>query len=204
MEGAALAAGVHGFPVVLTSFVGRGQAVREVAGLLETYRLVTVTGPGGVGKTRLADAVARRVAARFADGAWLAELAPVRDPAQVAVAVAAALGVREQLAASAAVAVERVLARLRRLIAVLAAVTCGLLGWAGAVPAASASIIPVPDGAYGPAPGAPGGTVHVIAVSGMPGWQITFIAVAAALAASAVAVLLDRARASRRTASATG
>src|SRR4029077_629046 len=47
MEGAALAAGVHGFPVVLTSFVGRGQAVREVAGLLETYRLVTVTGRGG-------------------------------------------------------------------------------------------------------------------------------------------------------------
>ena len=79
-------------------------------------------------------------------------------------------------------------ARLRRLIAALAAVTCGLLGWAGAVPGASASIIPVPDGAYGPAPRTPGGTVHVIAVSGMPGWQITFIAVAAALAASAVAV----------------
>src|SRR6185369_2280787 len=147
----------------------RGQAVREVAGLLETYRLVTVTGPGGVGKTRLADAVARRVAARFADGAWLAELAPVRDPAQVAVAVAAALGVREQLAVSAAVAVERVLARLRRLIAVLAAVTCGLLGWAGAVPAASASIIPVPaDGPYGPAP-AP--AVRLITADGMPGWQ---------------------------------
>jgi predicted ATPase/DNA-binding CsgD family transcriptional regulator len=118
MEGAALAAGAHGFPVVLTSFVGRGQAVREVAGLLETYRLVTVTGPGGVGKTRLADAVARRVAARLADGAWLAELAPVRDPAQVAVAVAAALGVREQPAVSAAVAVERVLAR-RQLLVVL-------------------------------------------------------------------------------------
>jgi hypothetical protein len=46
--------------------------------------------------------------------------------------------------------------------------------------------------------------VHVIAVSGMPGWQITLIAVAAALAAAVVAVLLDRARASRRTASTTG
>ena len=78
------AAGVHGFPVVLTSFVGREQAVRQVAGLLEGYRRVTVTGPGGVGKTRLAGEVAGLVAGRLADGAWLAELALVRDPAQVA------------------------------------------------------------------------------------------------------------------------
>ena len=68
---------VQGFPVVLTSFVGREQAVRAVAGLLEQHRLVTVTGPGGVGKTRLAGEVAGRAAIRFADGAWLAELAPV-------------------------------------------------------------------------------------------------------------------------------
>ena len=52
--------GVHGFPVVLTSFVGRGGPVRELTGLLEGHRLVTVTGPGGVGKTRLAVEVARR------------------------------------------------------------------------------------------------------------------------------------------------
>src|SRR5436305_7398153 len=61
MEGAAAgmaAAGVHGFPAVLTSFIGRAGALREVAGLLEEYRLVTVTGPGGVGKTRLAGQVA--------------------------------------------------------------------------------------------------------------------------------------------------
>jgi len=57
---------------------------------------VTVTGPGGMGKTRLAGQVARQVAARFTDGAWLAELAPVRDPAQVAAVVAAALGIPEQ------------------------------------------------------------------------------------------------------------
>ena len=85
------AGGVHGFPAVLTSFVGRDGLVREVAGLLGEYRLVTVTGPGGTGKTRLADQVARRVAGRFADGVWLAELASVQDPAGVAAAVAGAL-----------------------------------------------------------------------------------------------------------------
>jgi hypothetical protein len=71
VEGSAAGAGavgVHGFPVVLTSFVGRAGAVRQVAGLLEQYRLVTVTGPGGVGKTRLAGEVAIQVAGWFADG----------------------------------------------------------------------------------------------------------------------------------------
>ena len=80
----ATAGGLHGFPAALTSFVGRSGAVRELAGLLEQCRLVTVTGSGGSGKTRLAGEVAGRVAARFADGAWLAELAAVQDPAQVA------------------------------------------------------------------------------------------------------------------------
>ena len=56
---ATAAGGVHGFPAALTSFIGRAGPVREVAGLLEEYRLVTVTGPGGVGKTRLAGQVAR-------------------------------------------------------------------------------------------------------------------------------------------------
>ena len=112
------AGGVHGFPVVLTSFVGRAGAVAEVAGLLEEYRLVTVTGPGGVGKTRLAGEVAGRVAARFADGAWLAELAAVRDPAQVAAAVAVVLGVREQAGVPTADVVVRVMAR-RQLLLVL-------------------------------------------------------------------------------------
>ena len=68
----------------------------EVTALLDRGRLVTVTGPGGAGKTRLAGQVANQVAGRFADGAWLAELAPVRDPALVPGVVAAALGVREQ------------------------------------------------------------------------------------------------------------
>jgi predicted ATPase/DNA-binding CsgD family transcriptional regulator len=101
---------MHGFPAVLASFIGRAGALREVAGLLAEYRLVTVTGPGGVGKTRLAGKVARQVAGRFADGAWLAELAGVRDPAQVAAVVAAALGIPEQPGVPAAGALARVLA----------------------------------------------------------------------------------------------
>jgi hypothetical protein len=102
---------VHGFPAALTSFIGRDGPLREVAGLLAEHRLVTVTGPGGAGKTRLAGQVARAVAGEFADGAWLAELAPVRDPAQVPGVVAAALGVREQPGVPAGEAVARVLAR---------------------------------------------------------------------------------------------
>jgi AAA domain len=108
--------GVHGFPAALTSFIGRDGPVCEVAALVEEYRLVTVTGPGGVGKTRLAGQVARRVAGRFADGAWLAELAPVGDPAGVAAVVAAALGVRQQPGVPAAEAVARVLARQQLLL----------------------------------------------------------------------------------------
>jgi hypothetical protein len=89
------ASGVYGFPAALTSFVGRAGVVDDVAAQLAEYRLVTVTGPGGAGKTRLAAEVARHVACRFADGVWLAELAAVRDPAQVTAAVAAALGIHE-------------------------------------------------------------------------------------------------------------
>ena len=102
--------GLHGFPVVLTRFVGRAGPVGEVAGLLERYRLVTVTGSGGVGKTRLACEVAGVVSSRFADGAWLVELAPAGDPAQVPAVAAAALGVREQPGVPVAAVVARVLA----------------------------------------------------------------------------------------------
>ena len=107
---------VHGFPAVLTSFVGRAVPVREVADLLQKYRLVTVTGPGGVGKTRLAGEVARRVAGRFADGVWLVELAPVRDPAHVPGLLAAVLGVREQPGVPATEALVRVLGRQQVLL----------------------------------------------------------------------------------------
>jgi predicted ATPase/DNA-binding CsgD family transcriptional regulator len=112
------AGSMHGFPAALTSFVGRAGVADEIAGLLGQCRLVTVTGPGGVGKTRLAGEVAGQVAGWFADGVWLAELAAVRDPAQVAAAVAAALGIRELPSVAAADALAHVLAR-RQLLLVL-------------------------------------------------------------------------------------
>ena len=116
MAGGSAAGGVHGFAAVRTSFVGRAGPARELAVLLGQHQLVTVTGPGGAGKTRLACEVARRVAGRFADGVWLVELAPVHDPGQVAGVVAAALGVREQPGVPAAGTLARVLARQQLLV----------------------------------------------------------------------------------------
>ena len=107
---------VHGFSPALTSFVGRAAAVDEVSGLLADCRLLTITGPGGVGKTRLAGEVARRMAARFADGVWLVELAAVREPAQVPSAVTAALGIPEGPGAAAAGSLAAVLARQQLLL----------------------------------------------------------------------------------------
>ena len=108
--------GCNGFPAALTSFIGRDGPVREVARLLEEYRLVTVTGPGGAGKTRLAGEAALRVAGRFADGVWLAELAAVQDPDQVPSVVAAALGVQELPGTPTREVLERVLARQQVLL----------------------------------------------------------------------------------------
>ena len=84
---------MHGFGAALTSFVGRAAEVAELSAMLAERRLVTVTGPGGVGKTRVAEQVARSTASRFADGAWLAELASGSDPALVPAAVCSALGI---------------------------------------------------------------------------------------------------------------
>ena len=108
--------GVHNFPAARTSFIGRAGPVRELAVLLERYQLVTVTGPGGAGKTRLASEVARQVAGRFEDGVWLVELAPVQDPQQVPAVVAASVGVREQPGVPAGETLARVLARQQLLL----------------------------------------------------------------------------------------
>jgi predicted ATPase/DNA-binding CsgD family transcriptional regulator len=83
-------------PRSLTTFVGRSEELGMLVELLSRHRLVTVTGPGGSGKTRIAFEVARQLAGRFEGGVALVELAPLGDPAMVSGAVAQALGVRAQ------------------------------------------------------------------------------------------------------------
>jgi predicted ATPase/transcriptional regulator with XRE-family HTH domain len=90
------AAPQHNLPLQVDSFVGRQQAQQEVQALLDRSPLVTLTGTGGVGKTRLALAVAAAAVDSYPDGVWLVELAPLADPSLVAQAVATVLGVREE------------------------------------------------------------------------------------------------------------
>nr|WP_238391811.1 MULTISPECIES: LuxR C-terminal-related transcriptional regulator [unclassified Mycolicibacterium] len=84
------------FPVQLTSFVGRDSVITQVRQLLADNRLVTLTGAGGVGKTRLAVRIASELAGEFADGVWFVNLAPVTDPAVVPMTAARALGLPDQ------------------------------------------------------------------------------------------------------------
>ena len=79
-----------------TSFVGREMAVVELETAVKANHLVTLTGVGGVGKTRLAVEVAERLKSAFTDGVWVIELAPVGDPAAVSEATAAVLGITPQ------------------------------------------------------------------------------------------------------------
>lgn len=85
-------------PAETTSFVGRERELPEVEGLLGTGRLVTLTGPGGVGKTRIALRAAARLGERVPQGVWLVELSPLLDEDLVGQAVANALGVADQTA----------------------------------------------------------------------------------------------------------
>ena len=80
----------------VTSFIGRDAELAEVNAAVRTHRLVTLTGVGGVGKTRLATEVAAQLADEFPDGVWFFELAAVTDPAAVPDAVAAVLGITQQ------------------------------------------------------------------------------------------------------------
>jgi predicted ATPase/class 3 adenylate cyclase len=90
-----LSTGRTNLPVQLTSFIGRERELADVQALVSRHRLVTLIGTGGTGKTRLMLEAAGRLSDRFPDGTWLAELAPLADPAQVASEIARALGAPE-------------------------------------------------------------------------------------------------------------
>ena len=95
---------VGNLPAELTSFVGRDDEVADVARLLSSSRLVTLTGVAGVGKTRLALRAATRMATEFADGVWFVQLDRLRDEALVPQAIAAVLGLQERAGYSGAAA----------------------------------------------------------------------------------------------------
>jgi predicted ATPase len=99
-----------------TSFVGREAEVAELETALKAHRLVTLTGVGGVGKTRLALEVASHGAADFADGVWVIELAAVTDPDAVPEAIAATLGITQQAGLSIAASVTAALEGRSRLL----------------------------------------------------------------------------------------
>jgi predicted ATPase/class 3 adenylate cyclase len=85
----------NNLPTQLTSFVGRERELAEAGGLLEANRLVTLTGPGGTGKTRLSLQVAANAAERYPDGIFFVALETVREPALVAARIATAIGLSE-------------------------------------------------------------------------------------------------------------
>ncbi|MEP7304444.1 MAG: winged helix-turn-helix domain-containing protein [Acidobacteriota bacterium] len=85
----------HNLPAEHTSFVGRRQELLELPGVLASSRLLSLTGAGGVGKTRLALRLSRDLVHEFSDGVWLVDLAPLSVPDLVAQTMATALGVRE-------------------------------------------------------------------------------------------------------------
>ena len=86
---------LHNFPAYATRFLGRQKQIKRIQELLDSAPMVTLTGPGGTGKTRLAVQVARTVASSYPDGSYFIPLAPISDPALVPSAVAQALRIRE-------------------------------------------------------------------------------------------------------------
>ncbi|MDB5458272.1 MAG: transcriptional regulator [Caulobacteraceae bacterium] len=85
----------HNLPAATSDLIGREVQLEDVAALVSANRLVTLVGAGGIGKTRLAVELGRRVLEDFADGVWIVELGPLSDPALVLPAIASALGLSD-------------------------------------------------------------------------------------------------------------
>lgn len=175
----------HNLPLQLTSFVGRDRELEEVADLVRAHRLVTVTGVGGAGKTRLTLQVAAELVESFRDGARLVELAAVSDPDGVPAAFAAALGVRHERGAAVGV-LDRVVDHLRGRELLLVVDNCEhVLGAVGSV--VQAVLAAAPD-------------VTVLASSreglGIAGeriWQLPSLDVASGVESDATRLFMDRA-----------
>ncbi|HUH97362.1 MAG TPA: AAA family ATPase, partial [Anaerolineales bacterium] len=90
----------NNLPIQLTSFIGREREMAEAKKRLASARLLTLIGPGGTGKTRLSLQIGAELLPTFADGVWLAELAPLADPSLIVQTIASALGLHEQLGMS--------------------------------------------------------------------------------------------------------
>jgi predicted ATPase len=91
-----LEASRHNLPVQLTSFIGRANEIAEIKQELKDHHLVTLTGPGGTGKTRLSLQVAAEVLDQFPHGVWFIELAPLTDPELIPQTILSAIGITEQ------------------------------------------------------------------------------------------------------------
>jgi predicted ATPase/DNA-binding NarL/FixJ family response regulator len=103
-------------PTELTSFVGREDEIAAVAALLRDHRMVTLTGSGGCGKTRLSVRAARNAVGQHGGGVWFVDLASVLDDGEVAAAVASAIGVRESAFGSPIAAISHQLAGAEALV----------------------------------------------------------------------------------------
>ncbi len=86
----------HNLPIQLTSFIGREKEIEQIAQSIREHRLVTLTGSGGTGKTRLSLQVAADLTEQFADGVWFVELAPVSDPELIPQIILSTFGISEQ------------------------------------------------------------------------------------------------------------
>jgi predicted ATPase/class 3 adenylate cyclase len=91
-----LASFLNNLPAQLTTFIGREEEIAEIKKELESHRLITLTGPGGIGKTRLSVQVAANLLETFPDGVWFVELAPLTDPDLIAQTIHTTLGLVEQ------------------------------------------------------------------------------------------------------------
>ncbi len=180
----ALDASPGNLPAATTNFIGRESEVAELHAAVKAHRLITLTGVGGVGKTRLALEVAAHLADEFPDGVWFFELAAVADPAAVPDAVAAVLGITQQLGKSVS---ESVAAALEGRVRLLVFDNCEHVVDAAAdlveaILAASATVLIVATSREG------------LGVSDEQLWRVPSLAVDSGTASAAVHLFVDRAQ----------